>query len=275
MDVSAVVGWQEHSIEHDGLFDLDFLPQIGLALGTSEAELRSLHKLSQNIGALPALAAQRSAGNAGGVMADAYVVAALLRGRYHDSVNRMSHGQLTHHPIRDAIALEVGPDEAGTFRVTNVMTHLGALLIASAFVEKDVAGRTTAYLENLGRLKGRIGGDYEALRSQDFAERVEEEVVRIADEAGISTRSHRSKELLEVGTATGFAALTAFVLLPWSPVVTVAGSTFATFVGDLVLRRARLGETAAEGFRREHRLRDLHNAGSGLVRSRWKPPETP
>jgi hypothetical protein len=267
MDTSASVFWQEHAIQHDGLFELAFLPQIALALDTTEAELFELQKLSQNIDELPELAMRRSAGSPGGVIADAYVVAAILRGRYHDLVNYLSDdGQLTHHPIRDAIPLETIPTEADTFLVTNTMRHVGGLLIASAFVEKKEDARIGVYLENLDRLKKWIGTDLLALRALRFGDRVEDEVVRIADQAGIETRGRRTKAILEDGTAAGFTALTSFVLLPWSLVVGVAGG--------VILKRAQVGERV-EGFRREQRLKNLYKAGSGLLRSKSKPPETP
>jgi hypothetical protein len=168
--------------------------------------------------------------------------------------------------------LETIPAATDAFVVTNTMRHLGALLIASAFVEKDEADRMRLYLGNLDLLKKRIGRDDQALRAFNFGERVEEEVVRIADKAGIETRGRRTKELLEAGAAAGLAALTSLVLLPWSPVVALAGSPIAGFASTVVLGRARVGEHVGEGLLRERRLEDLYKAGSGLLRPRWEPP---
>jgi hypothetical protein len=275
MDVSAGVFWQEHAVQHDGLFDLDFVPQISSALAITQSELLQLHRFSQNIDALPELASRRTAGSPGAFIADAYVISALLRGRYHDLVNYLSDGQLTHHAIREAIALDSVPVETDTFPVTNTMSHLGALLLASAFVAKGERDRIRVYLENLDRLKKWIGSDYEALRAFAFGERLEEEVVHIADKAGIDTRGSHVKSLLEAAAAAGLMLLTSFVLLPWGPVVGLTGGAVGGLAGSAALEHVHVGERVGEGFRREQRLRDLHKAGSGLVRSKWRPPEAP
>ncbi len=270
---SAPVGWPEHAIEHDGLFEKEFIPLIADALGVTQAEVIRLQKLSQRVDQLPALAEQRSPGTPGAMIADAYVIGALLRGRYHELVAKLSKWKLTRHPIRAQVGLPAVVSEPHAFKVTDTAAHLGALLVASAFVERRPSARMEVYLQNLERLRRRVRPDPEALREFSDAARMEQEVVHIADRAGITTRSRRAGDLLRAGLAAGFGTLTAIILLPWTePAIAVPGGALGGFIGEVALGSVDVG-ARLETFDRQERLEALYRAGSGLLRPAWEPEE--
>jgi hypothetical protein len=145
----------EHAITLDGLFDRAFIPELALVLNCPEKELRRVWQLTRSRSIVRDWARKPPDNDEFRLAVDAFVVAALLRGRLHDHIAEASHVQILHHPFRHLIL----PPKTKylEFKVTDAEMFFNSIIVMSSFCEKGVEDRIASYADNVIKAKRAIG----------------------------------------------------------------------------------------------------------------------
>ncbi|MGA2121256.1 MAG: hypothetical protein ABSG49_04340 [Methanoregula sp.] len=143
--------WTEHTVRLGGLFNYEFIPQISQILNVDENNLKNIWEYSCNP---KNLENYRNYGSDDlKIIEDAFVISALIRGRYHDKFAQLSDIQILHHPIREPILMKLNGMQKSEFDISNVDRDLSKIIIASAYAEKTQKDRISCYTENVGRAR--------------------------------------------------------------------------------------------------------------------------
>jgi len=269
--------WEEHAAQHGGLYAL-ISRKNALELREERRELARILERTQDLSELPGLASEREdLGSDGAIATDAYIVAALLRGRYHDEVAARSGDvapeQRTHHPIRRSLSLATAAEQARELALVTTTRRLAGVVLASAFLETGIDDRVKAWLRNVDRVKRTLRAGEEPIARHSVGGKSVDAALKIAETAGVHVRSARFKRRLDTAVAVGLGGLTTFVLAPWTgPAALVAGTGVAA-ITDRAVRKANVSERVGKGFQRKARLRNLERQGSGLLEAKWVDPE--
>lgn len=256
--------WTEHSNRLGGLFDFQFIPEISRILDVPTDELEKVWNLSKNKKVLEDCSKNITDENNFSIMKDAYVVSALLRGRYHDYLARDSSLQIIHHPIR----LPILPSSKGKtrieFPVSNVESYLSHIILASTFAEKSLNNKIKCWEENMRRVrKEALRGSID-LRQKDYDDVAYELALKAAEQSNIRIHSKLFTDALDATVALGVGVFTSFFLVGWSSFI-VGGIAYAAS------KKTEIGENAARLLGgRQNRLRDLANFEPGRIESTWK-----
>jgi len=264
MDGAIKVGWAEHSQRLGGLFNVSFIPQIALVLGRDEAHWHALWRLTCD----PKWISEQVRNPYGGAdfsdVADAYLLAALLRGLYHDYLARDSGGQIIHHPFRAPVLTPLRNTSAVDFSVHNTERFLATITIASAFAEKSMERRIELWASNVHNAhKAFVEGSMD-LDPKDYEDVALEVSLRNAKVARIRGYGKWLDAVLRLGEALGVGVLTSFVLNRWAAAAAGVG---AQALSD---HFGGIGSAANRIFTRESRLRQLAQAGPGRIIRVWQ-----
>lgn len=144
----------EHSATLNGLFDLAFIPQLAPILNCSEKELHDLWECSRDLKQVKKWSRKQPDTDDFRMVMDAYVLATLLRGRYHYNVATLAGRQSIHHPIRYAVLPK--KEKFAEFKLTNTEAFFTSMIIAGSLSEKLVKDRIALLAENI--IKARNAG---------------------------------------------------------------------------------------------------------------------
>lgn len=170
--------WHEHVLRRGSLFDLDFAPQIAKVLDVSEEEVRRSWSLTTQESFVANLTTRRPDSDQFRLIRDAFVVSALLRGRYHDYAAEDSEIQILSHPIREPILRRFSSASRISIEVSNTERYLANIAVAGAFAEKSHEARVALWVENV--LKLRCGRDQVNLGQKDRDETARDTAVEAA-----------------------------------------------------------------------------------------------
>jgi hypothetical protein len=147
----------DHSMRLNGLFNLEMTPELSLILNIDEKDLKTLWVKTKDYNQLRAWSSGKQHDSDFEAARDAYVVSAILRGRYHDAVYNKLDWWKTHHPIRDNVLPPTS--EATGYRISEALCHLNAIIISSAMEEKRSQARIETWAENLITLRNASTSD--------------------------------------------------------------------------------------------------------------------
>jgi hypothetical protein len=256
-------GWVEHSQRLNGLFDAEFTPCISAVLDIDQKELAQISEIGRDIKAVGRYALHQPDEDAFRLLKEAFVVSALIRGRYHESVARRSDWQIIHHPIRQPVLPSAMGKPAVEFPV-NTLQYLSNIILASAFAEKGHDARLACWTENVRKARSpALAGEID-LQAKGTDQVALDLAVRDAKRIGIRTHPSQIEQAFDAGAALGVGVLTSFYLVGWQSFA-VAGGTY------LASRSKDIGARVMSGlYSRKSRLRDLAELEPGRVEARWR-----
>ena len=264
MEWSVKNAWPSHSSRLNGLFDTIFTAPISRVLGLEEREVLSLHCLSADAQSLQSIIAQRhgARNNDFRLLAKAYIASAVLRGKFHDEVARLTNLQVVHHPIRTGIG-NLRASASVEFPVSNTMRSLAMILIHGAAGQKTLARRLTCWVDNIQRVRPLLNSTREDVGPRETSSAAVDVAVRIANKAAVHMGDKRFTKLVEVGLSLGAGILTHMIFNPWG------GVTAAAFA-ERILHASHAGDRLWNAWHlRGQKLKDL---GAGRVSGGWGAP---
>jgi hypothetical protein len=135
--------WIDHVHRSGGMFDERFKGLIASVMQTTENQIDVLHELSQDEARVRHAYANLETSEDGKLMADAFVVSWLLRGRLHSELARLQGRQIVQHPRRDAV--QPGACRVLPYHITNVSLHLAAVALNLAMREERLEDRIQSW----------------------------------------------------------------------------------------------------------------------------------
>ena len=136
LDWRITNAWVENAARLGGLFNADFIPELSKIMNVPEADLIRVRHLSSDVREVSGYVNRRSPHDDFQLLTDAYILSALLRGRYHDFIARKSGLQIVHHPLREGVLSKPKRTDHKNFSVSNTERYLSNIVLASAFMEK-------------------------------------------------------------------------------------------------------------------------------------------
>jgi hypothetical protein len=233
LDAAQEYGWEEPMQRKGALFDGEFVPVFAALRTETLAGLdeRGLNELSDETKEWEQVRRLRSRGGRQLIrLSTLYVLSAIVRGRFHESLAVGSVPHLMQHMIRrsDEVGLPVDPTKRVDFPVGPTSACLAALICAAAFE----AGQTSqARIDKWSELIEAARRNLAPMTLKDRAallrEREPEDwdaAARIASRAAktleLRTRSSATHKVVEVLVTAGIGLLLTLAKNPW---VGVAG----------------------------------------------------
>ena len=262
LDWSITHAWVENCKRLGALFNIEFLDQITQILGIEDEGgkkyLTYLWERSSEQKVVEEYAKNQPDEEDFRYMRDAYILSALLRGRYHENVAQVSSLQIIHHPVR----FPVLPSSNGKPRIefpVSTERYLSSIILAGAFTERGVENRIACWIENVSKVRKMMQQERIDLRRKAHEEISFETAVEAARKAGVRSHPQWIDEALDISAACGVGILTSFYLASWESFLVSMGVYAIT-------RKINLGETiATTAYERESRLRNLAQAGPGRI----------
>jgi hypothetical protein len=209
--------WMEHSTRNSGLFDFVFIPAISKILNTSEEELLELQKES----AIPEIIDRYIDGGretrSFRLTRNAYAVAALLRGRFHEVVAQDTASSILQHPLRHGVLAK--STTADPIEYSNTLYFLASIAITSAFAESDPAARIAQYCQNVEILRKclamiDVNDPLSKLPGSFSLDLARANAAKFAKDAQIKISSNRLDKFIDAGLTFGGQAI-GLLLTPW------------------------------------------------------------
>lgn len=256
--------WHEHSSRLAGLFDGDFVRELEPVLGVGKRNLVKVLEASKRPSVLRQWIREQK-GEDFEIARDAYVLSALFRGRFHDTVAELDGRQILHHPVRRGLLKATPMGLRRSFDVSAVEIQLAHIILGAAWKERGINARAERWASNLLSARNELSR-YTRVAFETVSEtRAEERAAEIARSAGIRIEPKWVERVAELMVGLGVVALTHFLLHGWAPADLVAG-----FVADRSAHAAHLGSKFGALAAPKYRLRSLARAGAGRVHGAWQ-----
>jgi hypothetical protein len=254
--------WQEHSRRLGGLFDPTLLPEVALVLDVSERDAARLLAESSESHTIERYVAGGRDGDTFQALCDAWIVATLIRGWYHDRVAQLADRQICHHPVRSGVFPLAANLDGPTYLASEAELVFANIIIADTF-ERPEGERIGRWVDSVAKARVRWS-------ELDVARTFEEEPFTSQREA--EKRAFAAAERLEIGVSRNldrflvwsmklFPLGLGFLIQSWEAI----GVDLAAIVaGDKVI--ANTGRSvAARATGRTARLQKLADAGPGRI----------
>lgn len=264
LDRSITDAWVGHAKMLGGLFDKTLIPQISRVLDIPESDLYDIFQLSCDLDVVESYVKRRPDNDVFKIMQQAFTIAALLRGRYHDYVAKELPLQIMHHPIRaKPVLLNLQGKPKTEFMVSNTEQYLSMIILGGAFAEKTRENRISCWAENVRKVRNAVFNQAIDLRPKSYDEVAENHAVEIAQRLNIRTYPQFIEQAFDVAVAMSVGILTSFVLTGWESLTTSS-------VTYLVSDRKKFGKRVASLSGTQNRLHDLAKFNPGRVESAWE-----
>jgi hypothetical protein len=240
-----------------------FASAVAVALDVPQQAIDEIQKRSADPRSLQEVVRRRhAAADDYRLMADAYVISGLVRGRYYGYIAALSSSQLLHHQSRDAL-FPPQPMRVTEFHLSDTERYIATILVASAYRERSYDARIRAWTAAVLRVRDLAVHEESAdLRQKHHDSVALDEAIRVAKKAGVRTTSKLIDHAIDAGASIGVGVLTSFVLSPLVGFLAGLGAGYA-------MKRLRLGEQVGSLFERPRRLRDLASGGPGSIGRTW------
>lgn len=266
--------WAEHSRRFGGLFDRDFLPQLSRVLDVEMKDVTHAWSLSGNESFVESAVRRQPDSDEFRLVRDAFIVSALLRGRYHEYAAESANLQLLSHPIREPVLKRLPRAGVIPIDVPNTERYLASIVLAGAFAERGLEARIRLWIENVLRL--RAARAQINLTAKDRDETARDTAIDAAKRFGVRNHSRKLATILDIGVGIGSSALTSFVLSPWESMAVGSGMTLISANRQLGHVIASATTTTRQSLTRLSSLRpgriERHTAD---VRGKEPPPVKP
>jgi hypothetical protein len=258
--------WGEQVSTYGELFNRDFLPVIARVLNCPPGDLTHIWTLSRDLVRVTDWS-KRPPGEDAQLATEAYLVAALLRGRYHDDIARAEVRTVLHHPWRERIL----PSRQVTAHITpnNTLRYVALAILKASYQEKSVGGRVALWAENVLAMRRALVKQLVDLGHKEHDD-IAQEAARLAI-ARARLRCYSSKKVKvfdfskSISIGVVFFALSEWLHLPREFFVLLAAST--PFVFESLGKN--FGERASHLLSGRQRRRLVQPWPPGRMIGRW------
>jgi hypothetical protein len=205
--------WVDHVRMHTSLFNEEFIPHISRVLNCSEGDLRAVRARSESEQVVRQWLRTDLSADEATLANDAYVLAALIRGRFHEYVGSGSNLHLCSHPFRKSIGRPLATSSGEP--VFNSEEYFVKVVVGSALLETTEERRVKAWVANLEKAR-------KAIRLRGLAlphALLESDAERLAAEAAracaITSTYARVRRELDIAAALGIGGLALVAISPW------------------------------------------------------------
>ncbi|MGA2070667.1 MAG: hypothetical protein ABSG97_04895 [Sedimentisphaerales bacterium] len=225
-DGDKVSGWLDWSrrralVEHfqlfGNLFDERFIPEIALLLNMGENDVRKLYKATSQLKDIEVLSKQKKNTTFCNEVLYCYLIAAILRGIYHDNVAASSGYQVAHHPIRTTFLSDL-PAQPLTFEVSSAEDYLANIVLHDALLgEKNLENRLGRWAENITKIRNANKPGYQKidLRPKKDPSLAFDESLRAARTLGIYCIPRSLENILPTVFGKVAGKVIGYVLMPF------------------------------------------------------------
>jgi hypothetical protein len=227
--------WVEHLQNFGTLVDEHFIPEIALLLNMGENDVEKLHKETSRRSIVEALSKQNEETDFYKDVLNCFLVAAMLRGMYHDNIAQGSRRQVAHHPIRWPFLPDL-PTEPLLFDASMTEGLLATLVLHDALSEKKLDDRLSRWAEKIAKIRdaNRRGDEIIDLRPKENPNLALRGAVDAAKKVGIYVIPRKLEYFLPkvFGVGTGKVVecvLTPFIGMP----ATIHGEVVEAYAEDL------------------------------------------
>ena len=257
LEWSIRAAWEGHSRRLDGLFNAELLPEIAGMLNCSEQLLFDVWIRSRDEAQIKRW--KKMKGEDFELAKDAYVISAVLRGRYHESIGR-NMGGVVHHPIREGALVQAPAGTRTTIPVSPSVDFFLNIIFNASIKQRTSKSRIKSWIGNVEEarrnpqiLRKLSESDYDGSRAMHLA-------AEAAQTIGIQVYPDWVK-LCDVSLSLGLGALSSFVVTDWRAFLLTTATVLITKPVERAVKKASL---------REHKLRELASLSPGRISRNWK-----
>jgi hypothetical protein len=213
-NVQRELFWVHHVKMHGALFNKEFIPAISRVLGCHEEDLMAAHLGSADISLVQGWSKGRLTSEDAQLVEKAWLLAAMIRGKYHEYLARESRKQLISHPFRESVGLKLrsGASEP----VPNSDQYFVRMLIGSALLETSPERRVAVWLDNVDKARNAITSGQIVLPHAALDSDAERHAAHAAMEIGLPGSSAILRRTLDCVAAVGIGLLLATSVAPWA-----------------------------------------------------------
>lgn len=252
-----------HAQRFGGLFDPALFKELGAVMELDVREIKDLHRMSSDEAVLMRVRRDYAQQKDSVLLLQAYMLSAVIRGRFHMHVAEIEGQQLLHHQVRDGCLTEAPYSDLRVYCPSNTESFIAQLLCVASYRERNESARQAAWAQAVLKTKDWASTSQRGdLRQKDNPQVALDEAIRIVKSLGIPFRSKMVDEAATVAFTLGVGTLTSVVLGGWEALA--AGALAAG--GDL-----RFGITARipQFLDNQRRLAALAQAHPGSIRRTW------
>ena len=225
--------WLHHTRMHASLFNPEFTPHIAVLLHVSTADLDRIQRLSREESIVRHWLKTNLAGEDAKLAHDAWVAAALIRGRVHEYVASHSGIHLAGHPFRKPVERPLKSVQGES--VYNSEEYLVKIIVGSALLETTQERRVVTWVENIVKARTAIEIEQIALPPARTDSDAERHAAQAARTCRISASNSRIRRELEVATALLIGGILTVGISPWAaPIGPVTAASYRHYRGESI-----------------------------------------
>ena len=201
-----------HVERHGSLFEPIFIPYISKVLKYPEEKLREINASSANLDII-ARWSKSSRESEIQLPQNAWMLAGMMRGKYHEYLAREEQLQLLQHPFRKGIGVKLKAVDSQP--VTNSESYFINILIASALIEKKPDNKVITWLDNIDNARRAILNPIIALPFCSEESQAEKFAFQASKTIGIHSRSAAFRRLLDWVFSVSLGTSITYTIAPW------------------------------------------------------------
>lgn len=262
--------WVDHSRALGGLFNSEFIEELSPILKCDPSDLRAVWQKSCDLKQVEAWAKGQPDSSDFKLAKDAYVLAVVLRGRFHDHIAEESHLAIMHHPLRRNSILPTRK-EVHVYTPTNAEVFLTSVLLTSAMVEKRIESRIALWVENLLKARELVRTQAIDLSHKNSSTIARDHVVSVLKRYQFRTHSRAMALGLDNLSSIVMSAFS-FGLCQWFGIPSEAGWLVGPVIARVTKRKTdrSIGErVASKVVGTEHHFGELADALPGRLVGKW------
>ena len=201
-----------HVQRHGSLFEAVLTPYISKVLDVPEEELNKINSKSTNLDTVVKWFKSKRKSKIE-LPQSAWMLAGMMRGKYHQFLAREEGLQLLQHAFRKGMS--VRRKTISVERVNNSESHFINIVIASALTEKNPDKRVVAWLNNIENARLAILRQIIPLPSCDVESTAESLAFDAAKKIGIPSYSAAFSRFLDWTVSVTLGTAIAYGVAPW------------------------------------------------------------
>jgi hypothetical protein len=212
-DVQIEHFWVNHVEMYGSLFNQDFIPQIARTLNCSSNELERVHSLSSNLAEVRLWQKGKGDKEVAELAKLSWLIACLIRGRYHEHLAEARGLHLVAHPFRKGIERDLGAGYRE--KVTSSAQYFIKMIIGSALLERNCERRIEQWVDNIDTARRAITLGTVQLGPAVLASDAERIAADAAKTIQLPCAARFIPRLLDYTVSVGLGSLVAITLSPW------------------------------------------------------------
>ncbi len=258
--------WIPHVQMHDALFNDDYIPELSRILGCEESNLRKVHSLSKKTKNAERWIRDRRASEEAELAERAWLLSAIVRGRFHEYFASESGLHLVAHPLGQFVSMGLDSQAGPMRKPTNSKKFFVNAIIGSALIQSGRRdGRVRTWVENL--VKARSGGNRFKFPEMSCRKDAEEHAALVAHQLRITESSALARRAIDYVAAIGVSVtgLVAVGIAPWLSLATIPAGPAATLSYRYIFDES-VGDTFSRVvWRTRRRFRKLGRQAAGRI----------